>query len=266
MPDGCSSSSDTPIHSKTLNRTATTEGMASSQAHSSAMTQSDDSPQQPSTTIRQHPSSLFNDPPQTPNPQRSTPRDESKDHDIPSTPQTTARGTRGVYDSPDTNAPDSIASSDVEGRDDDSMFEEETSQREPQTPEDSRASVRQYEDELHRLHPVPCRPYEEVNGEIIGSIFAPKEVRAILAASKCFDPEQIHCWRYYVVVPFGTNYLSYIPVYVAKYGFTINAIYNDGQLFPAQNISPSELQKINWNNGFRAKKLLSCSRFVLLPR
>jgi hypothetical protein len=100
-------------------------------------------------------------------------------------------------------------------------------------------------------------------GEYVGEIFTPKDVRNILTTSGYFIQEQTKAWRTYVVVPPGMNAIDYIIVKAAREGLTLLGMYDDGRVVsPADNLSEEELVALNIRNGLRQKTAYAFSRYL----
>jgi len=115
----------------------------------------------------------------------------------------------------------------------------------------------------HKEFKLNPREYLE-QGEYVGEIFTPKDIRNILTASGYFVQEQIKAWRTYIVVPPGMNAVDYIIVKAAREGLTLLGMYDDGRVVsPADDLSEDELIALNTRNGLRQKTAYAFSRYLL---
>ena len=87
--------------------------------------------------------------------------------------------------------------------------------------------------------------YTGWDGKPRGYLYSVSRVREVLNSTGFFDSDEVEEWDREIVVPFGTSYIDYISVLVAKQGWKIKAFYSGGRLYPAPGACPAKLKEMN---------------------
>jgi hypothetical protein len=85
------------------------------------------------------------------------------------------------------------------------------------------------------------------DGNPMGYFYSASRVREVLNSTGFFDSDEVEEWDREIIVPFGTSYIDFISVLVAKQGWTIKAFYSGGRLYPARGASPAKLKEMNYS-------------------